>query len=533
MALLDYAGGTGWSGHKAPDGSKTNPNNDPTIAASQERLRQYAALTRDQLTNPRVVGQTTTGSGDTQGSQDIVQYDSPMGTIIQYGDGAFRTAEKFAWSPDLSEPMEIKFGEDGKIATAMPKDSGYSLGEQVGDFAGNLATMGAIGLASYGAAAGLGAAAGGAAPAAGGTAGASGGAAGAGAGGAGAGGAVAAAGGGAPGLTLTQAAGGVTAASGAADAFSGGVTADPSMDSAGLAPSGGGNQILDMARRAGQTVADFVRDNPGLVGAIGGGLAGALSGNVDLTNTSNMNRTESSSATRGLADYAMPAGRDYANMAQDTIAGKYLGQGLGTNPYAGQNQFLNSAMDNVSRRMTDAYRDGTASQTMGQFAQGGAFGGSAMRQYQESQNRAFGDSLGSALTGMQMQDYTQQQGLAENQLNRQLSQFQGERNNMMGASGGLANLGGTNTQQATANQENTSTVQGVGPVQGAIAGALGGWAMGNQSRASPSQQPAVGGLGGQPLTLGMQQPQGAVSYNQPGLNNTMLYAGGNPNFYRR
>jgi hypothetical protein len=300
------------------------------------------------------------------------------------------------------------------------------------------------------------------------------------------------------------------------------------------------------------SVANWASQNPGLIGAGLGAIAGAASGNVDVTSQNDMTRSENmnradnmtsnTSATRGLADYALPAGQDYARMAQNTIGGAYLGQGLGTNPYAGQNQYLNSAMDNVARRMTDSYRDGTASQTMGQFAQGGAFGGSAMQQYQESQNRAFGDSLGAAMTGMQMQDYTQQQGLAENQLNRQLSQFQGERNNMMGAAGGLANLGGTNTQmtnqqgtsqqQSNGTQNNTSTMQGVGPVQGALAGALGGWAMGNQWGAAPSQQPAVGGLGGQPLTLGMQQPQGAVSYNQPGLGNTMLYAGGNPNFYR-
>jgi hypothetical protein len=157
MAFSDYIGGQGWSGHKAPDGSQTNPDNDPLIAASQERLRQYASLTRDQLTNPRVVGQMTTGSGDDQGSQSIIQYDSPFGPVIQYGEnGGFRTGEKFWWKPGLAEQMEIVFGEDGKIVEAKPRDSKYSFGEQLGDFAGNLVTMGASALAMYGAAYGLG-----------------------------------------------------------------------------------------------------------------------------------------------------------------------------------------------------------------------------------------------------------------------------------------------------------------------------------------------------------------------------------------
>jgi hypothetical protein len=156
MALSDYMGGQGWSGHKAPDGSQTNPDNDPEIAASQERLRQYAELTRDQLTNPKVVGQKTVGSGDDQSMQDIIQYDSPFGPIVEINPGQFRTGEKFWWRPGLAEPMEIRFDDDGKIAAAKPKDSKYSFGEQLGDFAGNLATMGASMLAMYGAAYGLG-----------------------------------------------------------------------------------------------------------------------------------------------------------------------------------------------------------------------------------------------------------------------------------------------------------------------------------------------------------------------------------------
>jgi len=293
------------------------------------------------------------------------------------------------------------------------------------------------------------------------------------------------------GLGGGAAAAGGTAAAGAATGLGGGSSAGLG-GAAGTTAAGGG--LLSQA-------GNFLSNNPGLVGAGLGAIAGAVSGNVDMT----------TNASRGLADYALPAGQAYAGMAQNTINGQYLGQGLGTNPYAGANPFLDKAMGDVAGRMTDAYKNGTAAQSMGQFQQGGAFGGSAHQQFMEGQNRAFADSLGSTMNNMSMQDYTTQQGLAENSLNRQLSQFQGERNNMMGAAGGLAQLGGTATQ----------TQEGVGPWQGAIGGGLAGWGMGMQSQ----QQPTGYGLGGQPITTGVQMPQNAVKYQPtvPNLN-TRLYA---------
>ncbi len=292
-------------------------------------------------------------------------------------------------------------------------------------------------------------------------------------------------------LAAMDAAGGAMAGTGVPAAATGALGTTAASGLGDAAASTAGSSMLDSAL-------SYAKNNPGLVGAGLGALAGAASGSVDVTQT----------GKRGLVDYALPAGQDYARMAQDTIGGKYLGQGLGTNPYSGANPYLGQSMDNVSRRMTDAYKNGTAAQTMGQFAQAGAFGGSAHQQFAESQNRAFADSLGQTLGNMQMQDYTTQQGLAENQLNRNLQQFQGERSNMMNASTGLGNLGGTNT----------STMEGVGPVQGALAGSLGGWAMGNSWGQSAPQQ--VGTMGNQGLATNVQQNPNAVKYS-----------GIQPNFY--
>lgn len=53
-----------------------------------------------------------------------------------------------------------------------------------------------------------------------------------------------------------------------------------------------------------------------------------------------------------------------------------------------------------------------------QFSTGGAFGGSAMQQAVNDQNRTLGDALSNSENQYRFQDYTTQQGLAENALNR-------------------------------------------------------------------------------------------------------------------
>ena len=77
--------------------------------------------------------------------------------------------------------------------------------------------------------------------------------------------------------------------------------------------------------------------------------------------------------------------------------------GRNANPYAGSNPYLqnsiNTAMDDVSGRINSQFN-------------GNAFGGTAHQQ-------TLARELGNISSNMRMQDYTTQQGLAENQLNRQ------------------------------------------------------------------------------------------------------------------
>lgn len=73
------------------------------------------------------------------------------------------------------------------------------------------------------------------------------------------------------------------------------------------------------------------------------------------------------------------------NQALATINGQYL------NPNS--NPYLRSTFDAAASRMADAYGSGTSAQNLAGFAQNGAFGGSAMLEQQQRNNRAFGDSL--------------------------------------------------------------------------------------------------------------------------------------------
>ena len=133
MALSDYYSGTEFSGHKAPTAEQTNPDNDPEIAASQERLRQFGTLTADQFSNGRVVGNAKGGgwvytgqgpnSGDTPSSEPPyrwVEWDTPAGVVRgkQFMTGtadaappekpdasmALESGEKFWWKPGQPTP---------------------------------------------------------------------------------------------------------------------------------------------------------------------------------------------------------------------------------------------------------------------------------------------------------------------------------------------------------------------------------------------------------------------------------------------
>lgn len=93
------------------------------------------------------------------------------------------------------------------------------------------------------------------------------------------------------------------------------------------------------------------------------------------------------------------------------------------NPYIGSNPYLQAQVQKAQGDVSDAYKTGTASQTMSQFRNAGAFGGSAQQQQTNIQNKTLADTLSNTATQMYGADYanTQQMQQAQNTLNAQIA----------------------------------------------------------------------------------------------------------------
>lgn len=96
----------------------------------------------------------------------------------------------------------------------------------------------------------------------------------------------------------------------------------------------------------------------------------------------------------------------------------------GTNGYAGQNKYLqqniDAAMGDITRNYNDAVAPGLTTQMVGS----GSFGNSGAQASTQNALNDLTKNLGNTAAGMRMQDYTTQQGLAENQINRNMQTSQ-------------------------------------------------------------------------------------------------------------
>ncbi|WP_213941186.1 hypothetical protein [Pseudomonas sp. dw_612] len=97
---------------------------------------------------------------------------------------------------------------------------------------------------------------------------------------------------------------------------------------------------------------------------------------------------------------------------------------LGTNQYAGSNPYLqkniDSAMGDITRNYNDAVAPGLTTQMVGS----GSFGNTGAQAATQNSLNDLTKNLSNTASSMRMQDYTAQQGLAENQLNRNLTAAQ-------------------------------------------------------------------------------------------------------------
>lgn len=116
------------------------------------------------------------------------------------------------------------------------------------------------------------------------------------------------------------------------------------------------------------------------------------------------------------------------------IASGNAGYKSGTNAYMGDNPYLDASIQKTANDIATNYATGTGAQTMAQFRNAGAFGGSAQAETQALQNKTLADSIANASNSARMQNYNQSAQLAENALNRDAANYwQGQQNQLNAA----------------------------------------------------------------------------------------------------
>ena len=156
-------------------------------------------------------------------------------------------------------------------------------------------------------------------------------------------------------------------------------------------------------------------------------------------------------AIQGIINRAN-AGSPLVSTAQGAVQNIAGGGGQfqsGQNAYMGENPYLDAAIAKQTGDIADAYARGTGAQTMAQFRNAGAFGGSAQAEQTAAQNKTLADSIANASNQARMQNYQQSAQLAENALNRDAANFWQGQSNQLQAAGmapGLANQDYANLQ---------------------------------------------------------------------------------------
>lgn len=197
--------------------------------------------------------------------------------------------------------------------------------------------------------------------------------------------------------------------------------------------SGGGSSTTTNKVELPKYVQPYAEDVMGLAGNIANTPYEAYQGQLNAGFAPQQQQAMAMTQARALN--GNPTMNIAGQQASATLGGDYLYRDTGLNPMTGQNPYLQSAITNAGQSMADNYARGTGANTLAQFRNGGAFGGSAHQEMTAANNKAFADSLANMENSMRMQDYTQGQSLYENYLNRNEQAFQGERGRQMQAMG--------------------------------------------------------------------------------------------------
>lgn len=272
-----------------------------------------------------------------------------------------------------------------------------------------------------------------------------------------------------------------------------------------------------------------------LVAGLTDGQQQAINGVNNLASQSNPTLNAANNAATQIANGA-------SNPYQ--TSNQYIGQNVqaSQNPYATmQNPYLDAQVNKAQTDITNQYKNGTAAQTMAQFRNSGAFGGSAMQQYQDQQNTNLANDLTNVESQLRGNAYANTQNAAgqqaalntqtalanqSNNLNATQAQnalnsqnYQNAQTNALGAAGLAPQLNaagyygygqqlqaGQIAQNQAQNQlgadyqqwynQAYSPYQQLGVLQSALSGALGSGAQGVTTSSQSRGSGLTGALGG-------------------------------------
>jgi len=162
-------------------------------------------------------------------------------------------------------------------------------------------------------------------------------------------------------------------------------------------------------------------------------------------------------------------------MGGNNVLNPYAGaqSQVGTNPYAGSNPYLEGVISNTLGDMSNQFNMNVAPTEAANALRSGSFGNSGLAQRADQNRYDLAKAQGQVAGGLRMQDYTGQQGLAENAINRNLaaqqtdlsrnaglfeSAFGRNQSGLFGALGQAGNIYGLGQQPGQA-------LQGIGATQ--------------------------------------------------------------------
>jgi hypothetical protein len=150
----------------------------------------------------------------------------------------------------------------------------------------------------------------------------------------------------------------------------------------------------------------------------GGQLVAGLNGNQNAAiNQVQQLNAQGNAALNGANQYVANATTNGGN-AYAPQTNQYVGQNVqaSQNQYATMdNPYLDQQVNKAQTDLTNQYNAGTAAQTMAQFRNAGAFGGSAMQQTQDQQNNQLANALTNVDTQLRGNAYASTQQAAGNQ----------------------------------------------------------------------------------------------------------------------